>query len=218
MNTHSELLTELLRPQSLSELCLPDRLRKKFQRFVGSGNVMNLTFYGQPGTGKTSTARVIAKEFDSIELNGGDNQTDKAMINRIRGFASSASLPGQLKLCIINEADALSTSVQNLLQCQIENLSKNCRFLLTTNNINSLAEPIRSRCRPVSFNMIARELKEMKENSAEFYLRRLEEIRLPVDNERLKQIIEEHLPDHRSIVNEIQLQFGTPGEEEDTQS
>ena len=31
---------------------------------------MNLTFYGTAGIGKTSAARFIAKQFDSIDLNG----------------------------------------------------------------------------------------------------------------------------------------------------
>ena len=59
MSCQKQPLSELLRPQQLSELTLPRKDIDRLQRMVESGWIMNMIFYGKPGLGKTSAARTI---------------------------------------------------------------------------------------------------------------------------------------------------------------
>jgi replication-associated recombination protein RarA len=48
MSCQKQPLTELLRPQQLSELTLPRKDIDRLQRMVESGWIMNMIFYGKP--------------------------------------------------------------------------------------------------------------------------------------------------------------------------
>ena len=50
------LVSEILRPQALSDLTLPTPTILRLQRVIESGSMVNMLFYGPPGSGKTSTA------------------------------------------------------------------------------------------------------------------------------------------------------------------
>lgn len=213
MNRHSNLLSELLRPQNLSDMVLPEKVRKFMERSLESGTVMNVTFYGRPGIGKTSAARLLAEHFDDKEYNGSHNHGEKTTINEILRFASCASITGQPKLCIIDEADSMPVAMQNALRSEIENLSKNCRFVLIANNLKGVTDALKSRCAPLSFNLVSTELKEFKERSCGFYARRLSEIGLSFDRDKLCEIVHLYLPDYRSVANAIEREFGTPPDE-----
>jgi replication-associated recombination protein RarA len=115
-------LSELLRPQQLSDLTLPQRVIDRLQKMIDSGNIMNMIFYGPPGLGKTSAARVIGmtanvtfKEVNAASiLQTGDLRRD------MQGFATSFPLPGHdSRLCLFDEADYISKQVQASLQIPV---------------------------------------------------------------------------------------------------
>jgi replication-associated recombination protein RarA len=67
------LLSELLRPQQLGDLTLPQRVVGRLQMMVETQSLMNMLFYGKPGAGKTSAARILINALgreDSIEIDG----------------------------------------------------------------------------------------------------------------------------------------------------
>lgn len=66
-------LAEQMRPQSLDEVIGQDEIigdGKILTEIIKKGEPVNLIFWGPPGTGKTTLARILAKEFkaDFIEL------------------------------------------------------------------------------------------------------------------------------------------------------
>src|SRR5690348_6535347 len=106
-------LTELLRPQQFSDLLLPERDIERLQRMKDSSDIMNMIFYGPPGMGKTSAARILLPKDGPIHAfrwNGSmDNRIDDIR-NRVKGITSTGlTVFGQEKVIFIDEAEILAT-------------------------------------------------------------------------------------------------------------
>ncbi len=203
------LLSELLRPKSLSDLIISDSLSRKLERFVRDKQIMNLTFYGSPGIGKTSAARILLREIDAdvYELNGSNYSGDKTIVRRIETFASTYSFEGKNKVVFIEEADKLTKDVQEALRYIIENTSFNCRYLLSVNDISKITDAIQSRCVPICFDIPRREINSIVKQAIVNYTDLLNQNNICIDPAVIKEIIETYFPDYRSIANNFQLEI-----------
>ena len=61
-----KLFTELFRPKKLDGVIAPPRIKNELSR----GLVQNILLYGSPGCGKSSTARILIADYDTLQLNG----------------------------------------------------------------------------------------------------------------------------------------------------
>jgi replication-associated recombination protein RarA len=68
----SKLISEILRPSSFDDLVITDDIKKRLIKMRDTTNVMNMLFYGKPGTGKTSAAKIFTDNemFDTLTING----------------------------------------------------------------------------------------------------------------------------------------------------
>ena len=209
MKQPTQLVSELLRPQQLGDLTLPQNVINRLQRMVVSGTIMNMIFYGKAGLGKTSAARVLAKSIDAdlYELNGSSTTGVDTIRHQVEGFASSVSLRNKPKICFIDEADYLSNNAQAALRVTIERFSKNCRFLCAVNNISKLMPAIQSRLMAICFDIVPADRAEVQANLMARYERKLSEFGIHFDKERLNEIVGIFYPDLRSIANHIEFEF-----------
>ena len=66
MTTAQSLLwTELYRPQTIEDIIVPQRVRNIIN---APGIVQNMLFCGTQGTGKTTLAKILAKQYDTLLL------------------------------------------------------------------------------------------------------------------------------------------------------
>jgi replication-associated recombination protein RarA len=204
MDKVKPILSELLRPQQLSDLTLPKRDVTRLQRMVQRGDPMNLLFYGSPGTGKTSAARII------IDATGCEAITviaSKTPLEGIMGFASTVSWTrDKAKLCFIDEADALSRREQTTLRPIIEN-HRHCRFILAVNNIRTMSEALKSRLNLISFDIAPEEESEAIRRVMERYEQLLRTLAITYDTTSLRKIVGIYFPDFRAIANKIEYEF-----------
>ncbi len=69
------LVSEILRPQALSDLTLPTPTILRLQRVIESGSMVNMLFYGPPGSGKTSTARIFKNAIGGAKMINRSSET-----------------------------------------------------------------------------------------------------------------------------------------------
>lgn len=203
------LLSEVLRPKSLSDLIISESLSKKLERFVRDKQIMNVTFYGSPGIGKTSAARILLSEIDAdvYELNGSNYGGDKTIVRCIETFASTYSFEGKNKVVFIEEADKLTKDVQEALRYIIEKTSFNCRYLLTVNDISKMTDAIQSRCVPICFDVPRKEINSIVKKAIVKYTDNLNDHGICIDPRVIEEIVETYFPDYRSIANNFQLEI-----------
>jgi DNA polymerase III delta prime subunit len=212
VNKPIQLVSELLRPQQLSDLTLPQPVVDRLQIMIDTDSVMNMLFYGQPGTGKTSAARVIMTQlgpYRSREINGSTLTGVGIVRDEVERFARGASLfvRNQTKLCFIDEADYISKPAQAVMRKVIEDSWKYCRFILAANEDSRLIPPLQSRLTKICFDVEPSRRREVKAAAVERYESKLTEYGFDFDKKRLDELVGLYYPDFRSIANEIQFQF-----------
>jgi DNA polymerase III delta prime subunit len=208
--SRNALWVEKYRPSKLEDVILPNALKTTLQQFEQSGEIPNMLFTGTAGVGKTTVAKAICNDlnFDHILINGSEQGNIDTLRGKIKHFASTVSLGGDLKVVILDEADYLNAqSTQPALRGFIEEFSDNCRFILTCNYKNKIIEPLHSRCSVYEFNTTKQDMVQLCQG---FFLRVksiLEQEGVSVDKpttEAIAQLIMRHAPDWRRVLNELQ--------------
>jgi replication factor C small subunit len=60
--------SEKYRPNKLEDLVLSDDDRTIMGKFIKNDDIPNLLFYGNAGTGKTTTGKILIRELDAEDL------------------------------------------------------------------------------------------------------------------------------------------------------
>ena len=200
---------EKYRPKTIEECILPQGIKKTFQDFLTAGEIPNMLLSGPPGIGKTTVAKALCNQLgaDYYVINGSDEGRFLDTVrNNAKNFASTVSLTSESKhkVIIIDEADNTTSDVQLLLRASIEEFSKNCRFIFTCNYKNKIIEPLHSRCSVVDFSIHKRDKPAI---ATQFFSRLtniLEQERIETDKKVVAQLINNHFPDWRRVLNECQ--------------
>ena len=201
------LWVEEYRPKDVSSCVLPKNLKDTFTEFVESDNIPNLILSGGPGVGKTTIAKAMLDQIGAtyMMINGSEESGIDVLRTKIKNFASTVSLEGGRKYLILDEADYLNPqSTQPALRGFMEEFHKNCGFILTCNYKNRLIQPLHSRCSVIEFSIP----KSEKQNLASEFFKRvisiLEKEEVKYDKRVIAEVINNHFPDWRRTLNELQ--------------
>ena len=191
------------RPDCFKNIVLAKETRDLLEQWKSDGEFPNLLLCSRAGMGKTSLAHIIAKEFDcdKLYLNASDEGNVETIRNKVKDFAITASLNGNMKLIILDEADGFSNiQSQKILRALMEEVADTCRFILTANYRHKIIEPIISRC--VELNMTPPK-KEMIKRCCEIL--KMEGVTCTKDQlMKLPQLVEAFYPDMRSVIKTLQ--------------
>ena len=155
--------TEKYRPQRLEDMVGQGSIVGRLEAYVKARSKPHLLFAGPAGTGKTTSALCMAREFfgdithDFLELNASDERGIDVVRVKIKKFAMTRSLSGDFKIIFLDEADALTTDAQNALRRTMEKYTGTCRFILSVNYSSKIIEPIQSRCAIFRFKKLSRD-------------------------------------------------------------
>lgn len=203
MSASKELWTEKYRPNSLSSIILPERIKQRF----ANGLDTNILLAGTQGTGKTTLAKILSQGRSVLTLNASLENGVDAVRNSIIDFASTTSMINRnlKKVVFLDEADNLSDAAQKGLRGAIEKFHKNVVFIFTCNYAEKIIEPLRnSRLELIEFDFTDDEEREMLQN----YIIRIRQIlqhnKRTISNDALKFLIKTRYPDMRSILTTLQ--------------
>ena len=203
------LWCEKYRPRTIDQCCLPERLKKTFRAAIKSGQMPNMTLAGSAGVGKTTAARALANELNSqlLVINASENGNIDTIRTTVRQFGSGMAFNGQQRTVLLDEGDYLTPLAQASLRGMIEELSANCRFIITANFSNKVIEAITSRLPVVDFSYSPEEKIEAIV-AADSRIREIlaqEGISVPPEAEAaFSEFLFRHFPDMRTILNLLQ--------------
>lgn len=200
------LWVDKYRPKNLKDLVLNSETKKYFKNMLKSKNILNQTFSGPAGIGKSTICKVICNELDAEVLFipcavKGNVATAQG---ELKSFCDALSLDGKPKIVILDEVDASSasqdSSFQKALRNLIESAQTDTRFLLNCNYIEKVIQPIKSRCPVVNLSFDKKDLLVRIK-----YI--LDQENIEYDKDSMKDFIEsafKFYPDIRSIINYLQ--------------
>ena len=143
---------EKYRPKTIDDMILEPETKKMMKEMLDKGELKDMSFFGEPGKGKTSLAKLLARSVNAevLFMPCGTDGTVDVVRNRIQPFCESAS-SGRIKCIILDEFDASSggNAASNGMQKALRSLMEaytDTRFIITCNYPKKIIEPIFSRC------------------------------------------------------------------------
>ena len=155
MSQHKTLYTKY-RPHAFKDVLGQEHVTDVLKESIKLGNLAHAyLFFGSRGTGKTSVARIVAKEIgthedDLYEIDAASN-TSVDDIRNLNESVSTLPFKSQYKVYILDEVHMLSKSAFNALLKTLEEPPKHVIFVLATTEVHKVPETVISRCEVYTF-------------------------------------------------------------------
>ena len=232
----TQSLYRRFRPRKFSELYGQEHIVRALRNAVINGREgQAYLFSGPRGTGKTTTARILAKvlncenpidgepccecdsckavelgtSYDVLELDAASNNG----VQEIRDIIEAAALtsPGRHRVFILDEVHMLTRAAEAALLKTLEEPPAQVVFVLATTDPQKVSETIRSRVQHLQFHLLP--IDEL-EKYVRFVIEKAE---LAVDDEGIAHVLRQGGGSARDTLSALELVAAGGGEPEDAQ-
>lgn len=230
----TQSLYRRFRPRKFSELYGQEHVVRALRNAVINGREgQAYLFSGPRGTGKTTTARILAKvlncenpvegepccecdsckavevgtSYDVLELDAASNNG----VQEIRDIIEAAALtsPGRHRVFILDEVHMLTRAAEAALLKTLEEPPSQVVFVLATTDPQKVSETIRSRVQHLQFHLLP-------VDQLEKYVRFvIDAAQLTVDNDQIELVLRQGGGSARDTLSALELVAAGGGEPED---
>lgn len=161
--TGERTLSERYRPRKIFDLVLPEEHINYLTERVKLKNLNNLLVYSQKGgLGKTSMSQVLTHEMGSefITLRANIERGIQAVKDSLVPYCKTKAMNGKGKIACIEEIGDATTAQVDSFKSLSEDYSSNITFIITTNSLANISQPLKTRFKIIDLNSFTAEEKK----------------------------------------------------------